>query len=184
MEPSDRPDLLNAFIGSKDANGDPIHPDQLRGEVIGTLAAGSDTTGMTILGCIGHLMQNPTILSKLQEEQIQAVREGKLDNDTPTYTQLASLSYLSAVITETLRLSPAIGAAFYRTIPAGGAKILPDIFLPGGVEVGINNWVMGRNKGLYGPDASIFRPERWLEVEEEKHKFQKFDFSFGYGSRT
>lgn len=36
--------------------------------------------------------------------------------------------------------------------------------------VGINPWVLGRDKSLYGEDADVFRPERWLQYSEEQLK--------------
>jgi hypothetical protein len=97
--PNGRRDLLNAILTSKDPQGFPIHAGRLRGETITTLAAGSDTTGMTILGCIGNLLQSPSILVHLQEELDKAATDGRLDPQTPTYTQLLSnFSYLETII--------------------------------------------------------------------------------------
>lgn len=178
QHPSEKRDLLNAFIAGKDNEGTPIHADQVRGEVIGTLVAGGDTTSLTTLGCLGYLLQHPQVLAKLKEEL------AGLDIPSPSYRQLQALPYLTAVIQEALRLSPAVGGAFTRQVPAGGSDILPGQFVPGGTVVSVNNWVFGRNKAFYGPDADQFRPERWLEDEERTKRMKNYDFSFGHGARV
>lgn len=35
-------------------------------------------------------------------------------------------------------------------------------FYPEGITVGIPYWPYYRNPDIYGPDAEVFRPERWL----------------------
>jgi hypothetical protein len=34
-------------------------------------------------------------------------------------------------------------------------------------QVGINSWIITRDKSLYGDDADVWRPERWLEYTPE-----------------
>jgi cytochrome P450 len=61
--------------------------------------------------------------------------------------------------------------------------------IPGGTMVGSCAWSMHRNnRALYGPDATSFRPERWLvdnNDAEEKERFAKMirtnDMIFGHG---
>lgn len=36
--------------------------------------------------------------------------------------------------------------------------------------MGINPWVASRCKEMYGEDVATFRPERWLEADEEELK--------------
>ncbi len=36
--------------------------------------------------------------------------------------------------------------------------------------VGINPWVLSRDKSFYGEDADVFRPERWFEFSPEHLK--------------
>lgn len=52
--------------------------------------------------------------------------------------------------------------------------------------MGINAWVAHRNKSVYGMDADMWRPERWLEFEEQGRtaEVEKYFFAFGMGSRT
>ncbi|KAF1808151.1 cytochrome P450 [Eremomyces bilateralis CBS 781.70] len=183
-QPSEKKDLLNAIISSKDPDRSPIHRDQVRGEVVAALVAGGDTTAMSILGCVGFLLRNPGVFSKLREEIDTAYSEGHLPQDqVPRYADLAKLPYLTAVINETLRFSPSVGAAFTRRTPEQGVEILPGYYVPGGTEVGVNNWVIGRSADLYGKDVEKFRPERWLEDDAKTKLMKDYEFAFGHGAR-
>ncbi|OGM41477.1 hypothetical protein ABOM_010074, partial [Aspergillus bombycis] len=48
--------------------------------------------------------------------------------------------------------------------------------------IGTNPWVIHRNKQIFGEDADVFRPERWLEGNASRK--ERFFFAFGAGSRT
>jgi cytochrome P450 len=185
--PSSKRDLLNAFLAGSDGHGTPIHRDQVHGEVMATLIAGGDSTAMTILGCLGFLLQSPAVLHKLREEFAHAKASGMVAPQGPAevakFADLQKLPYLSAVISETLRLTPAIGAAFWRRVPEGGCEVEPGVWVPGGAEIGVNNWIFGRNEEVYGEDAGQFRPERWLD-EEERRRLGEYDFGFGHGNRV
>ena len=56
-------------------------------------------------------------------------------------------------------------------------------FVPGGTKIAWNVWSLLRRKEMFGEDASVFRPERWLEastdkrIEMERH----VELIFGYG---
>jgi cytochrome P450 len=182
--PSEKRDLLNAIISSKDPDGVPIHQDQVRGEVIATLVAGGDTTAMSILGCVGFLLRSPRVYTKLRNEIDTAYTEEQWPEDRiPQYHELNKLPYLTAVINETLRFSPSVGAAFSRKTPEPGVEILPGHYIPGGTEVGVNNWIIGRNVELYGADAEEFLPERWFKDEAKTKVMKDYEFAFGHGAR-
>ncbi|QDS70942.1 hypothetical protein FKW77_006960 [Venturia effusa] len=179
---SEKKDLLGAFIEAKSPDGEMITGSQVLGEVVATLVAGADTTANSICGIIGFLLQQPHTLIKLQQEIDNAYRQGLLSYPVPTYTECAKLPYLDAVVCEALRLAPSVGGVFTRTIPAEGAEILPGQRVPGGTTVGVNNWVFGRDEEVFGADAAMFKPERWLDVTTRK-KLKEYDFAFGHGSR-
>jgi cytochrome P450 len=44
-------------------------------------------------------------------------------------------------------------------------------------------YVIGRNEDLYGPDADVFRPERFIEDPDWASKVLTYDFAWGYGNR-
>jgi hypothetical protein len=63
-----------------------------------------------------------------------------------------------------MRLHPGVGFPLEHIVPEGGLTV-GNIHLPGGTIVGMNAWVIHRDKNVYGEDADIFRPERWIETE-------------------
>lgn len=91
-----------------------------------------------------------------------------------------------------MRMHPGVCMLLERYVPASGL-LLPDgsVVAPG-TAVGINPYVVGRNKTAWGEDADVFRPERWLrgegETEEAYHErlrvFNTSDLTFGGGSRV
>lgn len=70
---------------------------------------------------------------------------------------------------EALRMHPAVGQLLERIVPAGGATI-DGVHLPAGTIVGINPWVAARDPAVYGSDAEVFRPERWIDADEQRLK--------------
>lgn len=79
-----------------------------------------------------------------------------------------------------------------RYVPASGLPLPDGSIVPPGTTVGINPYVVGRNKSIWGSDADSFRPERWLcgdgESEDEYRGrlriFNASDLAFGGGSRV
>lgn len=168
-------DLLGAFLASKTEDGSPLPHSVVLGEVMGKLIAGADTTAAYIQGASMYLLRHPAVLNRLVNE---------LDSAPPvSYADTLKLPYFQAVVKEVLRLSPSIGLIFARKVPEGGVEVLPGVWVEGGYEVGINNWVVGRDKTLYGEDAEEFRPERWLEGEG-RGRFAEFEFGFGGENRV
>lgn len=60
---------------------------------------------------------------------------------------------------------PATGLPLARVVPEQGATIAGQFF-PRGTILGVNAWVAHNNTFVFGSDASVFRPERWLESRE------------------
>ncbi|KAH7081133.1 pisatin demethylase [Paraphoma chrysanthemicola] len=147
------------------------------------VAAGSDTTAISLAAVIAYLAMNPSTLAKLRSEMDEATARGELSNPV-TFKQAQKLLYLQAVIQEALRLHPAVGAPLTRIIRPGGAT-LAGHFFPEGTEVGVNAWVLHRNAAVFGAEADVFQPERWLTPNlEEKAHLERNLLSFGAGPRV
>lgn len=151
---------------------------------LSNIRAGSDTTAITLSGIFYHLLKNPASFQRLRKEIDDAAATGKI-SDPIAFKETQELSYLQAVIKEGLRLHPAVGLPLARVVPQAGATIAGRS-IPAKSIVGINAWVAHQNQSVYGPDADSWRPERWLEIEQEGRggEVERYFFAFGMGSRT
>ncbi|CVL05964.1 uncharacterized protein FPRN_14156 [Fusarium proliferatum] len=149
------------------------------------IAAGSDTTAITLSNILYNLCKHPATMHKLRQELGDARASGHISNPI-TFREAQGLPYLQAVIKEGLRLHPAVGFTMPRVVPKGGKKLAGRVF-PEGTIVGINPWVAHRNSDIFGQDADEFRPERWLSSSQqtiEKKEMEAYFMAFGLGSRT
>lgn len=161
-----------------------VDPDDLiAGACTQNIFAGSDTTSITLTATLFNIVKRPDVLCKLRAELDQAIQKGEL-SDPPLFSETQKLIYFQAVLKESLRVHPAVGLPLWREVPSGGAIISGKHF-PAGTNVGVNPWVAHRNHQVWGPDAEIFRPERWLESSEyQLREMNALYMPFGLGSRT
>ncbi|KAI8692462.1 hypothetical protein NCS56_00003100 [Fusarium sp. Ph1] len=127
------------------------------------VAAGSDTTAISLRAIIYFLLQNPRAHHRLQDEIHTFSAEGKV-SDPVTFGEACKMPYLQAVMKEAMRVHPSAQWT--------------------GTEVGINPYVIHRNTSIFGDDAEVFRPERWLENEEKAKEMDRYMVQFGTGSRV
>lgn len=139
----------------------------IRSEILNILLAGRDTTAATLTTLWFCIARYPRILRGLRLEI-----EG-FAGRAPDLVELQDLKYLKAVINESLRLYPIVPensrvAREDTTLPRGGGRNgdLP-LFIPKGEIVGWSLYTMHRRKDIFGEDAEDFRPERWLDAENE-----------------
>uniref|UniRef100_K3X3K5 Cytochrome P450 n=1 Tax=Globisporangium ultimum (strain ATCC 200006 / CBS 805.95 / DAOM BR144) TaxID=431595 RepID=K3X3K5_GLOUD len=129
----------------------------LRSIFLSFLFAGKDTSSSAITYTFYALTQYPNVQQKLFDE-IQSIKSTNF-----TYEDIKSLRYLDAVVSETMRLYPTVPTSVKKAVEDDH---LPDgTFIPGGINVMINQWYMGRHNSVFGDDLLTFRPERWLEMK-------------------
>ncbi|KAK5107597.1 hypothetical protein LTR62_000991 [Meristemomyces frigidus] len=174
-------DILSKLKAVQKAKPDEMDENAVASMATSNLFAGSDTTAISIRAIIYYLLKNPHCKRKLIEEIDHFNREGKL-SDPVKLGEADAMPYLQAVMYEALRLHPAVGMSLPRVTPPGGANVA-DHYIPAGTVIGVNPWVIHRNKSICGEDVESFRPERWMD-EEKKGDMQRFFFAFGAGART
>lgn len=143
--------------------------------------AGSETSTTAMRGIILYLLSSPQAYRKLQDEITASVQEGRISSPI-TNAEAKQLPYLQAVIYEGLRMVPPAITGFPKKVPTGG-DTLCGRFVPAGTDIFVNLWSMLRNKEVFGDDAGVFRPERFLECSEEKRAelIRNVDLAFGHG---
>ncbi|KAF5632048.1 cytochrome P450 monooxygenase oxidoreductase [Fusarium sp. NRRL 52700] len=146
------------------------------------IGAGSDTTSISLTSIIFNLIKYPRVLQRLRAELQDHESQGTV-SDPITFAEANKLPYLQAVIKEGLRMHPATGLSLGRVTPSDGATLAGQYF-PAGTVVGINAWVAHANTKVFGHDAHVFRPERWLDYPELVREREAYFMTFGKGSRT
>uniref|UniRef100_M1DCB7 Cytochrome P450 monooxygenase n=1 Tax=Solanum tuberosum TaxID=4113 RepID=M1DCB7_SOLTU len=159
------------------------NPKYLRDILINFMGGGKDTTGTTLSWFILMLCRYPHVQEKLAEEIKETTNtkggSGTISDFGTNLKEEAvdKMHYLHAVLSETIRLYPAI--------PVNAKVCLQDDVFPDGYNVKKGDMVayppyaMGRMKYLWGDDAEEFKPERWLDEngsfkQESPFKFTAF----------
>ncbi|PPQ86761.1 hypothetical protein CVT25_012406 [Psilocybe cyanescens] len=140
----------------------------LRDEILNILLAGRDTTTNSITYAIYMLAEHPDVLQRLRNEVLEKVG----DTRRPTFEEMKDMRYLRAVINETLRLYPAVPFNIRST---ANPVILPGkygnkpFYLPAHSKAPYSVLLMHRRKDLWGPDADVFDPDRFLDARLRKY---------------
>ncbi|KAF4425404.1 Cytochrome P450 monooxygenase lolP1 [Colletotrichum fructicola] len=137
----DEPDLLGSFIRRG------LDQRSAQSEIMFPMVAGSDTAAKAIKWTMQYLLSNPSTFKRLEEEVMTAISNGRI-SDPITNTEALKLPFLQAVIYESLRVHPPFTGLLMKQVGSEG-----DVH-----EV-------THDTQLFGEDAHIFRPQRWLEAD-------------------
>lgn len=187
-------DLLSKFLAAQETRPEFMTDGLVQTMAVSMAFAGSETTAISLGATFYYLLRNPAAMARLRAELDEAGRKGIFhDNETGlvTWAEAQKLPYLDACIKEAFRVHPAPGLPMERIVPPQGAEIAGR-FIPGGTIVGCSAWVFHRNKNIFGEDADVYRPERWLVDEslgkdKEEARVKEMTgtmLQFGMGSRT
>ncbi|KAN0119975.1 cytochrome P450 [Hyaloscypha variabilis] len=128
------------------------------------LSAGRDTTAQALTWAFYLLMRNPSKLEAIRHEVSAVLKTEPNDKNSKLNTAVfrpSSMPYVMAVFYETLRLYPPVP---FEMKQCERATTMPDgTFLPTETILIWCTWAMNRSRLIWGEDADIFMPERWLE---------------------
>lgn len=148
-------------------------------EVRTIVAAGTETSGNTLSVTIFHLVANPDKAQRLKEELLAAQKRN--NGLLPTYQELQQLPYLSAVVSEGLRISTS-GAGRHPRINPRSAMNYKSWTIPANTPVSLTQKFIHENPEIF-PSPRTFSPERWVNPADRK-RLEKYLTPFGRGSRV
>lgn len=151
--------------------------ESLHEEALALFYGGAESSGnVSMLGTY-RILQNPEIEKRLRNELREAWPD--LDN-VPKFEDLEKLPYLTAVIKESLRMSPSVSCPLPRVVPATGATLSGNQ-IPGGTIVGMSLIFVHNSEEIF-PNPKKFDPERWLQPDSAS--LEKWLVAFSKGPRN
>jgi cytochrome P450 len=170
-----RDDVLQVFMRSG------LSRDDVESEALLHLFAGSDTTAMAARTTVFYIATCPAAYKRLQAE---------IDGVAATVTrpvisdgEAKGLRFLQACIKESLRMWPPAAAIAAKISDVD--DVISGVKVPAGTSVAVSWLEMMRDKNVFGEDAEIWSPARWLDSDPETLKEMEATqgMAFANGSR-
>ncbi|KAL8788329.1 MAG: hypothetical protein Q9213_001726 [Squamulea squamosa] len=156
-------DLFSYLLRARDLEtGKAFTRDELVAEASLFIVGGTDTTITAISATLFYLLKSPAALQRVASEvraafqNVDSIRMG---------TTLEGCTYLTACITEALRICPPTGSLLPREVLPGGITIGNEFF-PAGVDIGVPHYAIHHNEKYYA-NPFLYRPERWMNGDTE-----------------
>ena len=181
------PDFLTKFLESRVKYPEIVTDAQIAEYTRTNIGAGSDTTAILLRELVYRFLVDPESCKRFLGE-IQATLNSRPEDchfDRPiTWTEGHKMPYFQACMKECFRIHPALGQLIPREVPKGGVELCGK-FIPEGTIVGCNAWTIHRDKNFYGEDADEYKPERWMDEDQDKvRNMESVNFVFGSGPRV
>jgi len=147
----------------------------IKGAAASSLLAASDTTDSTLQVLVLAMVLHPDVQKRAQDEIQAVVGTDRL----PDFSDRPNLSYIEAVLRETLRWHPVLPFSVVRSV------LNDDIYrgysFPKGVTIIPNLWAIAHDEARY-PDPSTFDPTRFFDDGGHLND-DTVSYAFGFGRR-
>jgi cytochrome P450 len=171
----DRGDLLSMLMMAQDTENDGggMSDEQLRDELMTLFLAGHETTANALTWTWYLLSQNPEAEAKLWAE-LDSTLEGR----SPSFDDVARLTYTEMAFAEAMRLYPPVWVMGRRAV---SSYKIGKYYAPAGSIMLLSQYVAHHDERFY-PEPDKFDPERWTpEARAARPRYSYFPF--GGGSR-
>ncbi|KAF2324315.1 hypothetical protein GH714_012317 [Hevea brasiliensis] len=165
--------LIDVMLSVKETEPEFYTDQTIKGVILSTLTAGSQTSAATLDWAMSLLLNHPEAMQKAFAEIEAVVGQEHLLNET----DVPKLSYLQNIINETFRLFPP--APLLLPHESSADCTVCGFYVPRGTMLLVNTWSMNRNPKLW-VEPTKFMPERFEGGEGEGYKL----LPFGAGRRA
>ncbi|MFF6997218.1 cytochrome P450 [Streptomyces sp. NPDC008313] len=164
-------DLLTALLEAKDENGETVNEQEVHDQVIAILTPGTETVGSQLVWILQLLTEHPEHADRLSEEVQTVVGDRPI-----TFGDLRNLTHTNNVITEALRIQPAV---WILTRQALAETELGGYRIPAGADIIYSPFAIQRDPRSYERHAE-FDPDRWHpDRSKDVPKYAMSPFSVG-----
>jgi cytochrome P450 len=167
--PSNRKDILSNLV-HKVKSGE-VSQEELTAHASTLIIAGGETVATFLAAVTYYLLKTPDAYDRLRKE----IRDRFSDPADITASAAQALPYLSAVVSEGLRIYPPGSQGFPRVSP--GATV-DGVWVPAGVEVYTSAWSVTHDAANFEAPHE-FRPERWMDANSPDIREASQPFSLG-----
>ncbi|KIW37891.1 uncharacterized protein PV06_09873 [Exophiala oligosperma] len=151
--------------------------DQLSADAFLFYGAGTDTTAYSLTCGTWGLIHNKDALTKLREELHNALGAPDPGGKLVSPSTLENLTYLRAVVKESLRMGMGVPGRLGRVVPAGGVNLC-DRQIPAGTVLHAAHYCYHFDPEVF-PNPESFLPERWLGPDANQLETKMIAFSRG-----
>uniref|UniRef100_A0A0E0FMV0 Cytochrome P450 n=1 Tax=Oryza nivara TaxID=4536 RepID=A0A0E0FMV0_ORYNI len=154
-------DLICRLVSGKNFQGDEergITREHLKAILVDMFQAGTETSSVVLVFTMAELMKKLHLMAKLQAELRTNI--SKQGQELITERDLTNMTYLKAVIKETLRLHPPTPLLLPHLVVADCD--IDGYMVRSGTRVIVNAWAIGRNSESWEA-AEEFLPERFVD---------------------
>ncbi|MFE2023186.1 cytochrome P450 [Streptomyces sp. NPDC059499] len=163
-------DLVSLLMTAPNETGGHLSDEEVMAEVTALLAAGSETTAVTLAWLFHELGRNPELERRLHEEVDSVLAGGPI-----ALEHIPQLVFTRRLIDETLRLH---NPAWILTRQAISPVEIGEFRLPAGTDVMWSPYAMHRDAELF-PDPLRFDPDRWIPERPQPPRGAFIPFGVG-----
>ncbi len=161
-------DILSLLLAARYEDGQPMSDRSIADELMTMLFAGHETTASSLAWSFYWLHRLPQVGQKCRQELDSLAKNAE-------FTDIAKLPYLSAVVSETLRLNPVVvfvGRQLKQPFELMGYR------LEAGTSLFPSIYLTHQREDLYS-EPKKFKPERFIERQFSPYEY----LPFGGGNR-
>lgn len=173
-----RPSMIEAFLDPTLPEAEKA-PERVKGEMFAAIQAGTITSSHALKLATYHILANTAIYEKMM-----TILEREIPDpaNPPNLRELEQMDYLMAILYETLRLFHGVSQRLQRIFPDRCLQY-KEWTIPPGTPMSMTSVHIHDNPTIF-PESYQFKPDRWLPLNTNGMRLQKYLVPFGKGSRS